>query len=102
MSRWGSALNRSTLLSGQAGSSKTRTEADTSETGHLSGPRRKSGQTPVRSSTLTPTVASVGCAHFNTGTIWLGPPVAGVACRAERPDAPRGGLSGRRLAPADP
>ena len=26
------------------------------------------GQTPVRSSTLTPTVASAGKAHFNTGT----------------------------------
>jgi hypothetical protein len=74
MSRWGSALARSTLLSGQAGSSKTRTEADTSETGHLSGPRRKWGQTPIRSSTLTPTVASVGRAHFNTGTQRPDPP----------------------------
>ncbi|MHB1571983.1 MAG: recombinase zinc ribbon domain-containing protein, partial [Solirubrobacteraceae bacterium] len=29
---------------------------------------RKSGQTPVRSSTLTPAVTSAGNPHFNTGT----------------------------------
>ena len=32
------------------------------------GSRPMTGQTPVRSSTLTPTVASAGKAHFNTGT----------------------------------
>jgi glutathione peroxidase len=35
------------------------------------------GQTPVRSSTLTPTVASAGKAHFNTGTYGTAFPMTG-------------------------
>ena len=58
---------RSTLLSGQTGSSKTRTEADTSSKGHQR-VQTYDGSDPVRSSTVTPTVASAGKAHFNTGT----------------------------------
>jgi hypothetical protein len=43
---------------------KTRTEVDTSNSGHHQGSRQYVGQTPVRSSTLTRTVARVGRTPF--------------------------------------
>ena len=48
---------------------KARTEVDTSNSGHHQGSRQYVGQTPVRLSTLTRTVARAGQPHFNTGTM---------------------------------
>jgi hypothetical protein len=79
MSRSGSALRKidAPIRSGQLlednGPTPTLLRQDTSE----KGPRRKSGQTPVQSSTLTPAVAGAGNRNLNTGTQTK---TAGLAC----------------------
>jgi hypothetical protein len=58
---------RSTLLSGQTGSRRHRPRS-TLHPKDTNGSRPMTGQTPVRSSTLTRTAARAGNRHFNTGT----------------------------------
>ena len=90
---------------------KTRTEVDTSNSGHHQGSRQYVGQTPVRSSTLTRTVARVGRTPFQHRDHYGGPADAaskvgrhpragcGVCCDAPRmtpsargPQTPTGGV----------